>query len=209
MNYSNLLKLAHGYYILASKNLTLSHILKELSSLKTYSDRIEYAEKKLKHLSSGSSRAVYLTPHNTVIKLAKNDKGIDQNKAESKIKVKSKYINKVLNYDLNFIWIEVNLLKKIKPTEFEEMTGINFKDFGKSIEYALKELDNTKLKKPKNYDDIYKISFFKDIVKICKKYKLLPGDIERISSWGIKDKTPVLIDAGFTMKIYKKHYELN
>jgi hypothetical protein len=205
MKHSYIIKLADAFYALANEKDSMSSILKEISKLDTYKDRIEMAEKNFKHLSSGSSRIVYLTDENTVIKLAKNDKGIDQNKAEASIKIKSPIINKIIKGDKNHIWLEVDYLEKITPTEFEDMTSINFKDFGKVLSYDFK--NDKESKSPKNFEEITQNIFYKKVKEICKKFNLLPGDIKRISSWGTKDKLPVLVDTGFTKEVYKKHYK--
>ena len=50
---------------------------------------MEYAEANLQHISSGSSRVIYKSG-DKAIKLAKNDRGVAQNKAEANPKMKSK-----------------------------------------------------------------------------------------------------------------------
>ena len=103
MNIDEILKLAQEFESFAAlekeelpeNSKDLKVVLKNLQKLKTYNARKKYAEKNLKHLSSGSSRLVYLTSNGTILKLAKNDRGIAQNKVESNSKMKSKYINKL------------------------------------------------------------------------------------------------------------------
>jgi hypothetical protein len=201
MRYNNILKLANVFYSIATDSL--NNILKEISNLETFQDQVDYAEKKLDHLSSGSSRIVYKTSDGTAIKLAKNNKGLAQNEAEAKLKLKSDYINKVIKSDKNFKWIEVPLLEKITEKEFEELTSFKFKDFEKAMGVEI----SSKKTKPKNFDDISKSELFKDMVKACKKHNLLYGDIVRISSWGQKNNKPILIDAGLTKKIYEEYYD--
>lgn len=205
MKYDQLFKKASIFYALASKNkqVSLQDILKHLSKLDTFQDQIDYAEKHLKHLSSGSSRIVYKTDRGTVIKLAKNSKGLAQNKAEVNLKFKSKHINNTLDFDKKYIWIESPFLKKITETQFEKLTSLNFKEFCEAIEFDLSD----KKKKPKNYEKIIKTQIFKDVIEICEKHNLCYGDIVRISSWGSKDKVAVLADTGLTKSIYDKYYE--
>ena len=97
MNADKILRIANFFMALASgqeelpeNSKDLKTVLKNLEKLDNYSSRKEYAEKNLKHLSSGSSRIVYLTPNETILKLAKNDKGLAQNRAESNPKMKSR-----------------------------------------------------------------------------------------------------------------------
>jgi hypothetical protein len=215
MNLNKLLRKAEMFYIVASKSeklpensKDLKKVLKNLDSLETYQARKAYAEKNLDHLSSGSSRVVYKASDGTIIKLAKNDKGIAQNKAESNPKMKSKFLNKIISYSKKYTWIQTHFLKKIKVGDFKEMTGLDFNDFGDSISYALKNVShNSDKKKPDSFDKVCKSDIYKEMDKIGKKFKLMPGDLSRISSWGTKDGYPVLIDAGLTQDIYEDFYE--
>ena len=189
-----------------SKDLQM--ILKNLETLETYSARKKYAEKNLSHLSSGSSRIVYLTQGKTIIKLAKNDKGIAQNKAESNPGMKSKYTNKILSCAKNHYWIEVPYLDKITTVEFKKMTGLEFKDFGESIRYGLKDVsENSDQEKPENFEEVAKSDIYKEVRDVGEKFKLMPGDIARISSWGTKEGHPVLIDTGLTKDVFADFYE--
>ena len=203
MDTTLILKMSESFYKLAKK-LSLKEILKELSGFDTFKDRNDYAENNLKHLSSGSSRVVFLTPEKTVVKLAKNEKGIAQNKEEFTISCTSKFVNKIISSDKNFIWIEVPYLEKITEKDFEKLTGFLFKDLEKCLDYSDSKKSS---KKPDNFDTISKKPIYKNLLSLIKDYKLLSGDIVRISSWGKKNNTPVLIDTGLTSKVYNKYYK--
>lgn len=214
MNANKLLKLANFFHALATSeelpanSKDLKTILKNLEELENYNSRKEYAEKNLEHLSSGSSRIVYLTAGKTIVKLAKNDKGLAQNKAESNPEMKSKFLNEVISHAKNDSWMETHYLDKITTKDFEEMTGLNFDDFGESIRYGLKNVSgNTDKEKPENFDEVEKSEIYKEMKKIGEKFKLMPGDLARISSWGTKDGRPVLIDAGLTKDVFSEFYE--
>lgn len=214
MNPDKILRLAELFYSLAigeelpPNSDNLKDILKNLEKLDTHAARKKYAEKNLKRLSSGSSRLVYLTDDDTIVKLAKNDKGIAQNEVEANPKMKSKYLNKILGHAKDFVWIETCFLDKITEKDFEEMTGMDFKSFGESVDYGLKNISKSSdKKKPKNYDDIVKSEIYKELKRLGDKFKLMPGDLSRISSWGTKDGNPILIDAGLTQKVFEDFYE--
>ena len=213
MNSDHILKLASYFHTLAAgeelpeNSKDLSVVLKNLEKLDSHNARKKYAEKNLKHLSSGSARIVYSTSDDTIIKLAKNDKGLAQNKAESNPKMKSKFLNKTLKHAKNHSWVEVNYLDKITVKDFLKMTGIEFEDFGRAIRYGLKNVSgNTDKEKPKNFDKVSESEIYKDLKRIGEKFDLMPGDLARISSWGCKDNCPVLIDAGLTKEVYDKFY---
>ncbi len=214
MDSDKLLKLAHYFYTLATSeklpenSKDLKTILKNLEDLENYNSRKEYAEKNLKHLSSGSSRIVYSSPDETIIKLAKNDKGIAQNKAECNPKMKSKFLNEVISHAKDYSWMETHYLDKITVKDFEEMTDLKFDDFGAAIRYGLKNVSgNTDKEKPENFDKVEKSEIYKEMKKIGNQFKLMPGDLARISSWGTKDGRPVLIDAGLTKDVFAEFYE--
>jgi hypothetical protein len=214
MNVNKLLRFANMFYSLAAgeelppDSDDLKTILSNIEKLETYNARKKYAEQNLKHLSSGSARIVYLTPTKTIVKLAKNDKGIAQNKAEANPKMKSKYLNEILGCAKNYSWCETHYLEKITEKDFEEMTGIKFNDFGDAIRYGLKDVSgNSDKEKPENFDEVSKSDIYKELKDIGEKFKLLPGDMARISSWGTKDGKPVLIDAGLTRDIFDEFYE--
>lgn len=215
MDANKLLKKAIYFHSLATSSeempdnsKDLKTILKNIEGLENYNSRKEYAEKNLKHLSSGSSRIVYSTSKDTIIKLAKNDKGIAQNKAECNPKMKSKFLNEVIGHAANYSWMETHYLDKITAKEFNEMTGLDFDDFGESIRYGLKNVSgNTDKEKPANFDKVSESEIYKEMFRIGKEFKLMPGDLARISSWGTKDGRPVLIDAGLTKDVFSEYYE--
>lgn len=214
MNVNRLLRFATFFHSLAEKeelpenSKDLSTVLKNLEKLDTYNARKKYAEANLKHLSSGSSRIVYESKDGTIVKLAKNDKGIAQNKAEANPKMKSKYLNEIIKHAKNYSWIETHYLDKITVKDFKKMTGLDFEDFGQSIRYGLRNVSgNIDKEKPKNFNEVSKSEIYKELKEIGNKFHLMPGDLARISSWGAKDKHPILIDAGLTKEVFEDFYE--
>jgi uncharacterized protein YpmB len=214
MNSNKLLRFANIFYSLASgeeipaKSNDLKTILGNIEKLETYAARKKYAEENLEHLSSGSSRIVYLTRGKTIIKLAKNDKGIAQNKAEANPQMKSKYLNKIHGYAKNHSWMEVDYLDKIGEKEFEKMTGLKFEEFGNAIRFGLKDVSgNSDKGKPANFEEVSKSDIYKELRDVGEKFKLMPGDLARISSWGTKEGRPILIDAGLTKDVFADFYE--
>lgn len=214
MKHINLIHLIDKFFKLATESEELpansddmSVVLKNLTKIETYTAKVKYAEKNLDHLSSGSSRVVYTMPgKKEVLKLAKNDRGLAQNKVESKIKCK--YINETTKKCPEGCWKISPFLKKVTEKEFEKLSGLNFKEFGEALEYGLKSVsENSDKKKPKNFDEMEKSEMYKELVKCGKKYDLMPGDLSRISSWGQVDGHPTLLDAGLTKEIYEEFYE--
>lgn len=214
MHGDNLLKFAQMFCSLAGgeelpeDSDNLKTVLGNLEKLETYSARKEYAKRNFERLSSGSSRIVFLTDGGSVIKLASNDRGIAQNKAESHPKKESKYLNPIISHAKNYSWLQTHYLEKITVKEFQELTDLDFEDFGEAIRYALKNVaDNSGMIKPKHFEEVSKSDIFKELKEIGKLQKLMPGDLARISSYGVKDKHPVLIDSGLTSDIFESFYE--
>jgi len=183
-------------------------ILKNLSKLDTFKARVEYAEKNLKHMSSGSSRVIYELNKDTVLKLAKNERGIAQNKVEANPKMKSKYIVETLKADRNGLWKTSPMCEKITEKEFEKMVGFNFKDFGEVLSYEMnKDVDDGKKPKIKDYDKIAKSEIVKELKRLGKEFDLLSGDMIRISSWGRKGNQIKILDTGLTEDIFNEFYD--
>lgn len=188
----------------------LDDLLSELSFLKTFKDRVAFAEKHFEHLSSGSARVVFKIKHDgkdAVLKLAKNERGLAQNIAEANPEMKSPYINETIRADKNGIWKISPFLQKITEKEFENLSGVPFKDFSEAISYGLQNISGNKHSKPKNFDKVKESDVYKELVKLGNRFHLLGGDMGRISSWAVRDKHPVLIDAGLTSEIYNEFYD--
>jgi len=192
---------------LPPKSKDFDTILSNLSKLDTHKARVDYAERCLEHLSSGSSRVIYKMDDN-VLKLAKNDRGIAQNKVEANPKMKSKYINPTIKADKNGVWKISPYLEKITEKEFEELTGINFKDFGEVASYEMNKGEDSDPKpKVKDYDKIAKSDIVKEFIRLGKEFDLLSGDMVRISSFGKNDGHPVLLDSGLNSKVFSEYYD--
>lgn len=137
----------------------------------------------LRYIGGGSSREVFDLNNGYVIKIAKNEAGIAQNKAEYKIS----------QYDGDYIFARVIqsfnnyesiIMQKAKPI--------------KSIYYVY---DYFGVENKKEFNRCY------DIRRIKNEYNLLLGDLNRKSSWGIIDGRVVIIDYGFTRKVKREYYD--
>jgi hypothetical protein len=208
MNYNSLARLATFYQQLVKVSVEdTKTILSQLSQLEHFKDRIEYAEKHTEHLSSGSARIIYKLPDGQVLKLAKNKKGLAQNKVESDPGMKSKYVNPTIFADKQGYWRVAPFLEKINEKDFEQMTGIDFKQFGDALRYGLRDLSNGEHEKPNNFERIAKTELYQDLVRLSKTFRVLPGDLARISSWAVKDGHPMVLDMGLTREIYDTYYD--
>jgi hypothetical protein len=182
----------------------------KFKSLKTFKERVEYCNQNLKKLGSGSARIVYLIDNVTVLKLAKNQKGLAQNEVESDYSEHlGSTVAKVLDREQNYLWIESEFAKKVSPSRFTQLTGFNINDVNAFI---------------KNYENQYKgkrpifsmdsrvesvmwedefISGLRDIVD----NGLSAGDLGRITSYGELNNEIKVIDYGLNDDVYDSYYK--
>jgi hypothetical protein len=183
--------------------------MEEFKSLKTFKQRVEYCNKSLNRLSSGSSRVVYRLDSNKVLKLAKNNRGIEQNSSEGD-HMSDKYyegiVTKVYEIDDNDEWVVSELAGKMTPNLFKELTGISLSKLDWYLQIKWGESEHTRERHylvymtPEELQQINESNLVKHLVSLMKDHNLLPGDLGRISSWGVVNregkKRAVLVDYG-------------
>ena len=137
-------------------------------------------EKKTYHsIGSGSGRQVYDLDNGYVVKVAKNRKGLSQNKAEYQI------------------------AKTNHSRIFARIVAIS----GDSVILIMEKAQQVKSISEvwsyyhvKNNRELFHVNEFQDLTK---KYNLLYPDLRRSSSWGLIKGKPVIIDYGFTREVSK------
>ena len=195
-------------------NTEVKFNMDEFKLIKSFKSRINYCNKFLKKLSAGSSRIVYQFNSNSVLKLAKNNKGLQQNLSEGN-EYNNNYFNEirtnVFDYDVhNDMWIISEMAKKITPSIFKLYTNIEFRKLGYYVNLKYAENNGKKITnnnwlsfmslEEKNQMDNNK--FVSKILEFMLNNGLGAGDISRISSWGIVNREGneivVLVDYGYT-----------
>jgi len=142
---------------------------------------------KYKFLGQGASRIVYAIDETYVVKFSKNKTGKYQCKTEDYI-----YNNidpKYRKYFCPIIWYKEGMIVMRRALPLTEILGLKH---GNIFEY-------TSIRRSSD--------FFKNIKTIAKHYDLLYPDIKAISSWGILDQKPLLIDYGCTNALYDKYFD--
>lgn len=134
------------------------------------------------YIGSGSGRVVYDLGNGYVVKVAKNNKGIAQNKAESHISSSD----------------HSNLFAKtIKVSE----------DFRLLImEKAVRIRDFSEVRKYYNVIRNRELFQLEEIKSVILNHSLLQNDLYRTSSWGMLNQRPVIIDYGFTQQVRRNYY---
>jgi len=133
-------------------------------------------------IGSGSGRIVFDLGNGTVIKVAKNIRGVAQNQAEYQIfsECQSNLFAKVLNVSDDYKLLIMEKAERIR-----------------SISYVWKYFNvrsNRELRRKE------------ELIEIYDKYNLLLSDFGRSVNWGQINDKPVIIDYGFTKKIARKYY---
>lgn len=140
-------------------------------------------KKSYRLIGVGSGRLVYDMGNEYVVKVAKNKRGIVQNKAEHQItsKAHNNIFAKVIAISENFIYLIMEKAEKIKHVS--EVWNY----------YSVK-----------NNRELFELKEFCDLTT---KYNLLYSDLFRANSWGLVKGRPVIIDFGFTKEVVR-YYRL-
>lgn len=184
---------------------------KQRPAIKTFRDIIEYASEKAAEVGRGSSRVAFKIDYknqDTVLKIAKNEKGLAQNKQEigylSDDFIKNLNITiPMIDYDTDNVkpkWIHTELVDKAEEKDFINELNVTLKEFVLFCRYSIlppKNLDkdahgliDSKINKNSN--------LYKSFTKLLQHYHdLEAGDLLRIENWGIYKNRLVIIDIGF------------
>ena len=163
-------------------------------------------------LGQGSSRIVYDAGDNKVLKVAKNETGIVQNKEEANLKYQRyKAVPRVFEVSDDYKWIKSEKADPVGPNRLQQLLGI--KDMNDLKTYLLiKKSNNTSLSSytRKLVDLLDNNSNVQDITKLVFENNLVIADVCRLSSFGEinRDGKPyvVVIDYGLNEQDYAKHY---
>jgi len=141
------------------------------------------SKKELPVIGMGSGRIVYDLGNGYVVKMARNKKGLAQNKAEFGIAAGN---NSCLIADVLSVSIDYRYLIMRKAQKIESFDPV------------------WKYHKVNSLKELFRLDFFYDFIR---NNGLLLPDLCRKSSWGIIDGRPVLVDYGFTKDV-RKYYRL-
>lgn len=193
--------------------------METFKSLKSHAGRNRYAQEHLQKLASGSSRIVYKIDDEKVLKLAKNDKGVAQNEVEIEYgqynDIKD-IVAKIFDYDeQNNLWVEMELARKVKASDFKNIVGYNFEDIKTAIHNV--GVDSGNLRRVAKYEmsqelagDMWENEFMYELFSFIGNYAVPVGDLQRLSSYGLVKRdgqdTIVLIDYGLTHDVYSSYY---
>lgn len=193
--------------------------IEEFKKLNSFAKRVDYCNKNLQRISSGSSRIVYKIDDTKVLKLAKNRKGLAQNEIE--IEYSGYYdihdvVAQVFESDDNNLWVEMELARKVTPKLFMEIVGVDFNQYCDAMKYHHDEVTGNnrkifKLMKPKNMDEMWENEFVYEMLSFLGNYEPPIGDLCKLSTYGVVNRNGknmiVMIDYGLTNDVYDSYYK--
>lgn len=192
----------------------------------SFKARIEHAKQKAQRVGGGSSRVAFVIDYQgrkTVLKIAKNKKGLAQNEQEVNMLNTAEMLGAsgtvtvpMIDYDETAeqpSWIHLEYARKLKSEqEFERLTGFKMQEL---ISYASKISANRSYPAGHRmqFDDEWtnrvwedEDSFAYEFVSFVGNTELHLPDLLRPSNWGVYKNHPVIIDLGLSDEVYQSFY---
>lgn len=199
---------------------------------KTFKSRLEYALQRAPRLGGGSSRVAFVIPdqgRETVLKIAKNRKGMAQNQAEADI-LDDGYLGRLdiviplIDYDKSNrepAWIQTEKANKVSQQKLAKMLHAGGRWPMTNFLYAVDNVLGNKQRYMPTLDQIKQemmdtgsteqdIDIFLDYVNqvadLVNSSSLLAGDFGRAANWGEYQGRPVIIDLGYTSSVHDLYW---
>lgn len=212
----------------------------QLNLRQTFRNRIKYAVSKAQRIGAGSSRVAFIIPYegrNTVLKVAKNLKGLAQNEAEIQV-LDDNYVGKLpiviplIDYDKENkrpVWIQTEMANQIGLAPLVQMlrapslwfltdSVMSRLSLPKTPEYL-----NTPAKIKEKYfnkqmwtqggnptEQSFEIfnEYVDKLAELKDSSDIELGDLQVNSNWGQYMGRPVVIDLGLSSEVWGKYYLL-
>jgi hypothetical protein len=197
----------------------------KLSTFENLFDCARYCDKTLTRLGVGTSRRVYKLEDGKVLKLAKDEKGKEQNKYESALAQSNEipsFMAKIYNFDKDGIYLEMEQAKPVTDAEFKSIVGISFKLYQKVITSLINPKTASKrvtwlktfhkdrceeiLSNIENYPFVQEISNY-----ITNTNGEIKHELFNLSNYGLVNRdgkeTLVVTDFGMNNEIHDKYYK--
>lgn len=187
-----------------------------------FAQRVRYAQEKAKKIGAGSSRIAFEIEYEgrpTILKIAKNKKGVAQNEYESQMF--SDYYATGLNITIPMIdhdeendpptWIHTEKAEKMTPTKFKQFfNGLDPDGVMSAVSYLAGKDQRWGRPDPEDiekYNELYEENdYISSLVDLVGNYDVAHGDFSRLANWGVYKNSPVIIDIGASNDIIKLHY---
>ncbi len=181
-----------------------------------FARRVAYAKERATRLGSGSSRIAFVIPYqgrDTVLKIAKNRKGMAQNEVE--IEMFSDWYAKDLGIFIPMIdydessgtptWLHTELAGKVTDNDFIKSCGGTLSELLRWSEQYTGKIQPSSTRYDKALDE--KIDENSDLASgfgdYVGNYDANIADYSTLHNWGLWQGQPVIIDAGYNNEIAK------
>lgn len=181
-------------------------ILKELSGIREFDDRIKFAKKRWKMLGEGSSRAAFQINDRLIIKVAFNERGLAQCLTEMKPTAQVSCTLPIIQADAEGKWIIMPNTDPLTKEDFKKMVGFGFGPFMNAIYYKFNN-ESRKWTEPRAYKDIQKNKLFIEVAELVFNNDTQIGDLDKIGSWRQYKGRPVIADYGLNRATFDNLYD--
>ena len=193
----------------------------------SFKSRLAYALDRAKKLGAGSSRVAVTIEYQgrpTVLKIAKNTRGLGQNGAEASV-LNDGYARQMgiliplIDYDKQNpepTWIQTELAQRASKKQLCAImkcdTLVQLVAMARAIKgvgkYQQNYADFVKSRLThKSEQDIETMTEYADkVADLDSQFGVLISDLSREANWGIYQGEPVIIDVGYTSNVSKQYY---
>jgi hypothetical protein len=196
----------------------------------TFKSRLAYALERAKKLGTGSSRVATVIEYQgrpTVLKIAKNQKGLAQNSVEADI-LSDGYASQlgvlipIIDYDEQNrepTWIHTEMATKANEKQLCNLLKVPSLSFlvnfawsitGKKRFMGLPDGYITQLRNKYNMseDDIeVATDYANTLADLHSSFDVELGDFSRAANWGLYQSKPVIVDVGFNSNVLNQYYK--
>lgn len=185
----------------------------------SFKKRVAYAKERAKKIGAGSSRIVFEIPYEgrkTVLKIAKNSKGVAQNDQEARILsdwfIKQSYsqffVPMIDHQDVEEdpTWLHIEYASPISISEFKSHFGCTpdtLVNYTHAVLGKGRSSPDTYIKNGLIDEDNENVN---DFVELVGNTDLHIHDMSRIKNWGKYNGVPVMVDVGLSTEVYDKFY---
>lgn len=178
------------------------------------STRIEYARQRAQQIGSGSSRVAFVIPYkgrDTVLKIAKNRKGMLQNKEETAIlsdhvAQRTGILIPMIDYDMKNstpTWVHTEFAQKMPHGLFVRLFKGQIHNILNSIEARM---NGRPIRGEEPHPEVWEIPEVTALEQLLSNFPWIhPADFGSPRNWGIYKGRPVIIDVGFTYEVSKRY----
>jgi hypothetical protein len=184
----------------------------------SFASRLRYAQERAKKIGTGSSRVAFEIEHEgrpTILKIAKNKKGLAQNDYESQMF--NDYYATGLGIFIPAIdhdeenepptWIHTEKAEKIKPNQFKQFfNGLTPDEVFDVVLYGCGQRRKDPETSERYQEIIENNEYIDSLVDLIGNYGLPWQDFTRLANWGVYKNEPVIIDIGLSSEVLDLHY---